>query len=236
MKVCRFCDLDNTLIFSHRHEIGDKVVVEYLGDKEQAYMQKHVYEMFPMAKDIIVPLTSRTRSQYERINFPVVPEYALIDNGGILLINGIKDEMWSADTLELVSEDLEKMRSLQSELLIYGEIKWQDDLVIFLKLANLDDVSTVKKIAEDNDLLFFEHGSKRYICSKTMNKGTAIKRFRDRFDVEKAYMAGDSLVDADASPFVDALYLPNELKCEVSDNANIIYVDKFELAERILRG
>lgn len=236
MKDCRFCDLDNTLIFSHRHDVGEKMVVEYLDGKEQSYMQMHIYEMFCKTEKIIVPLTSRTCVQYERIELPVFPQYALLDNGGILLINGEKDEAWISDTFNLVSEDLEKMRCLQSELIQYGEIKWQDDLVIFLKLTNIEDSVVVKNIAEDNNLLFFEHGNKRYICSKKMNKGMAIKRFRDRFNVEKAFMAGDSLVDADTAPFVDVLYLPFELKSEIPDDANVTYVGKLELAERILRG
>jgi hypothetical protein len=168
--------------------------------------------------------------------FPACPEYALLDNGGILLINDEIDKEWLAATHTIVSADLDIMRGLQQELANYGEVKWQDDLVIFLKLTNLGDSDEVKKLVEKYNLLFFEHGTKRYVCSQKMNKGMAIKRFKDRFAIEKAYMAGDSLADFDTAPFVDVLYLPHELMSEITDNVNITYVDKFELAERILRG
>ncbi|MDE6024286.1 MAG: hypothetical protein K2G45_02430 [Lachnospiraceae bacterium] len=236
MEECRFCDLDSTLIFSHRHEIGEKVVVEYLKDKEQSYMQANIYEIFRSVGSRIVPLTSRTCSQYNRIIFPIYPEYALIDNGGILLKNGEIDEAWREETIAITAEDISVMRLIEPQLEKYGKIKWQDDLVLFLKLVNSDDTCTVNKIVEEYNLLFFEHGAKKYICSRAMNKGMAIKRFKERFIVKKAYMAGDSLVDYATAPFVDALYLPKELMNKVPFHANVSYVDKLDLAEKILRG
>ena len=236
MKECRFCDLDSTLIFSHKHEIGEKKVVEYLNGKEQSYMQVHIYEIFRSIGKNIIPLTSRTIAQYERIIFPTVPKYALIDNGGLLLIDGKIDEEWMKETIRNTADDVKKMRLIESSLNEYGEIIWQDNLVVFLKLLDEREYEKIINIVKEKDLLLFEHGSKKYICSKYMNKGMAIKRFREKFMVKTAYMAGDSTVDYATVPYVDELFLSKDLENVLPLCTNISYWDKLDLAEKILKG
>jgi hypothetical protein len=236
MKECRFCDLDCTLIFSHRYEIGEKIVVEFLKEKEQSYMQKHIYEMFKEVGKNIIPLTSRTITQYNRIAFPTMPGYALIDNGGILLVNGKIDEDWKNETIRSTSDDINNMKLIEARLSNYGEIIWQDGLVIFLKLRNEEDTNDVIDLVKEYDLLFFEHGSKKYICSMFMNKGMAVKRFKEKFQVKTTYMAGDSMVDYATAPYVDELFLSKDLEKLLPYSANVSYWDKLELADKIMRG
>ena len=236
MEECRFCDLDSTLIFSHRHEIGEKKVVEFLKEKEQSYMQTHIYEMFKAVGKNIIPLTSRTITQYNRIIFPTMPRYALIDNGGILLVNGKIDEDWKNETIISTSDDINNMKLIETKLNSFGEIIWQDGLVIFLKLRNEEDANYVIDLVKEYDLLYFEHGSKKYICSKFMNKGMAIKRFKEKFRVKTTYMAGDSMVDYATAPYVDELYLSKDLEKILPYCSNISYWDKLELADKIMGG
>ena len=42
-----FSDLDNTMIFSHHREIGNKkIVVEHLDGREQSFMTEFTYDFF----------------------------------------------------------------------------------------------------------------------------------------------------------------------------------------------
>ena len=60
-----FCDLDHTLIYSHRVPIhNDKRVVEELHGESQSFMTEKTYEFF-LSQEIVqlVPVTTRSREQ-----------------------------------------------------------------------------------------------------------------------------------------------------------------------------
>ena len=86
-----FTDLDNTLIYSRKTFIEDKINVEIYNGEEISFMSKYSNELLCKlsAHLLIVPITTRTYPQYKRINFGILPEYVLCANGGILLKNGI---------------------------------------------------------------------------------------------------------------------------------------------------
>jgi len=64
-----FTDLDNTLIYSHKREIGEeKTVVEYLDGRQQSFMTNYTYKYLKNAKWLdIVPVTTRIDTQFKRI-------------------------------------------------------------------------------------------------------------------------------------------------------------------------
>ena len=83
-------DLDNTLIYSYKHEIGEeKTCVEIYQDREVSYMTNRSCELLKAVTEeiLFVPTTTRTIEQYERIHLDVgIPKYALVCNGGVLLV------------------------------------------------------------------------------------------------------------------------------------------------------
>ncbi len=254
MKIVRFCDLDNTLIFSHRYNIeAPKIVVEYLNGKEQAYMLEQAYNKLQiLEKKLFVPVTSRTIEQYNRIRFyrdGKKSYYSLVDNGGLLLIDGIESPEWKRDTIELVHDDLLIMKDIFNNLKEFGEIKWQDELVIFMKPFSDESEKKIIILCKENGLLTFNHGSKLYICSKKLNKGEAVRRFLELYRYDGSIAAGDSVVDLSMGLYVDELILDKDLKLNydaisASDclneeqfwiiNAKTQYVDKYEIADVVL--
>lgn len=49
-KINLFTDIDNTLLYSYRREIGEnKVVVEHINGKIQSYMTKRSYDFLPIS-------------------------------------------------------------------------------------------------------------------------------------------------------------------------------------------
>ncbi|MFR0871963.1 MAG: hypothetical protein ACLSG5_11605 [Oscillospiraceae bacterium] len=86
-----FSDLDGTLIFSASRKQPGDIVCEYKDNREISCITKRQAELLPGLE--IIPVTTRSIEQYRRIRFPegFSPEYALTDNGGTLLVNGVPD-------------------------------------------------------------------------------------------------------------------------------------------------
>lgn len=229
-----FCDLDGTIIFSHRFDIGERILVERFGGREQAYISKLGYERlqtFP--RDRFIPLTSRTLAQYGRISFYKdggCPRYALLDNGGILLVDNEPDGEWLRETKELIEPDRERLEELAGRFSDKAEIKWQDDMVLFVKASDSVDI---RAYADQNGLLSFDHGSKLYVCSGKLTKGRAIRRFKKRFPVNRVTAAGDSGVDISMAREADEAYFSDVLESIVGIRDGVRYVEAVTIAERI---
>ena len=86
-------DLDNTLIYSYKQDIGrDKVLVETMEDKELSFMTRKSWELLRDLREeiLFVPVSTRSADQYRRIRFFLdwTPDFALVSNGGTLLTGG----------------------------------------------------------------------------------------------------------------------------------------------------
>lgn len=113
-----FCDLDHTLIYSHRVPIGlNKIAVEYLNGKEQSFMTQGTYDFLCKQNCVhLIPVTTRSKKQYERISVfhrELCCKYALICNGGILLVDGIEDPEWYSETLSLISPESSELQAIK---------------------------------------------------------------------------------------------------------------------------
>ena len=108
-------DLDNTLIYSYKHEIGGpKTCVEIYQGREISFMTETSHRLLGQLCSkpgvLVVPTTTRTLEQYQRIDLGIgVPEYALVCNGGVLLHQGKEDPVWYQESLALIAD-------VQSEL------------------------------------------------------------------------------------------------------------------------
>ena len=102
-----FADMDNTLIYSYKRDIGsDKIGVEFYPEKSDDFLyDKTSWKLLQKVahKLLFIPTTTRTIEQYQRINLGFVPLYALVCNGGILLENGQENMRWYADSRELAA-------------------------------------------------------------------------------------------------------------------------------------
>lgn len=232
MKKTLFCDLDNTIIFSHKYDIGERVLVEKLNGRDQAYMTKLGYDRlqtFP--RDRFIPITSRTISQYERISFyrdGGCPRYALVDNGGILLVDGACDAEWLGETNTLIKNDIPKLDMLAEKIANSAEIKWQDDMFLFIKTSNKDEI---KNYAEGLGLFSFDHGSKLYVCSGKLTKGRAISRFKERLYMEHIVVAGDSVIDISMAEEADEACFSETLEKFSDKRDGVYYVKATNIAE-----
>ena len=239
MIIRRFIDLDNTIIFSYRHDIGEKVAVEYYQGRQQSYMPVDAFEILQTKdNDVLIPLTSRTLAQYERVRLFAdgrIPQYALLDNGGILLINGKTDKEWTAETERMLGKDIEIMKSCQESFGRFGKIKLQDGLVYLLKLHDVSDMPYIEEIVYEKGLMIFRHMDKVYICSQKLTKGNAIKRFVEKYHSDYVISAGDSWVDVSMMEVSDAGVYSADLQDELGDNTNVILVENKYIFQELMK-
>ena len=229
-----FIDLDGTLIFSHRYYHEGYRPIEIYNGRQISFIEKDTLNVLENAisNAEFIPITSRTKAQYRRIEIfkEKCPQYALLDNGGILLINGEEDPIWYEETRKLLNNSLEQLNDIATWATQYADVKIQDEIVVFIKTA--DDrrrEEVIKGLNQYQGFYWFMHGEKLYVCPEELTKGTAIKRFKSRFPVERSIAAGDSKVDFSMMEFVD-IFVTDERNRESLDSEKVIFTDQRRVA------
>lgn len=198
-----FSDLDNTLIYSHNRKIcGEKVVVEYLSGKEQGYMTAKTYNFLKNADWLnLVPVTTRTEAQYRRINFTVDfnIKYALVCNGGKLLIDGKEDKSWSDETLGHTENQIDALNSATELLMTMCgkyEIHRPELYMSYAVSEKPKELCQELRKHINNESVCAEHDRRKvYLFASYVNKGNAIRRFKQLINIRKIIVAGDDIMD-----------------------------------------
>ena len=219
-----FADLDNTLLYSYKHDIGaDKILVEMRQSRPQGYMTRKTYEYLAHLKKsekmAIVPVTSRDKEHYDRIfgvhNLLRFPSYSIVLNGGILLVDGKEVYTWTQETQEMVRDSLPEIEAAVEFMEADPECgrKWQpNNLIVFCESSNPKAVAV--KLEETLDMskvhvYYDEH--KVYVHPSRLSKGTAVERFVRRFGASATIGAGDfELTDASMLNAVSQAIIPYE--------------------------
>lgn len=224
-------DLDNTLIYSCKHDIGtDKICVEVYQGREISYMTEKSRHLLKKIYDrvVFVPTTTRTIEQYSRIDLGIgTPEYALVCNGGVLLVHGAEDMAWYEESRRLVADCRSELETaekiLKTDTNVNFEIRNIRELFLFTRSKNPG--STVKVLQQHLDLSLvdvFCNGVKVYVVPKKLSKGTAVNRFRRLTQASQVISAGDSEFDISMLEEADLGFAPQEL------------VDKYRISEKII--
>ena len=215
-----FTDLDNTLIYSKKTDIAEKVPVELYNGEINSFMSKYSYELLHKLNEkiLIVPITTRTYIQYSRIELGIIPKYVLCANGGILLKDGIKSDEWYKESLDIVkpsSDEREKAYAfLQKDKRRKFECRNIDDLFIFTKCDETEDVvRDLKAILDMTKVEALYNKDKLYIMPKNLNKADTIKRFIREYATEKVqiFAAGDTEFDSGMIELADIGFAHKDL-------------------------
>lgn len=197
-------DLDNTIIYSYRHDIGkDKINVEIYHEREISFVTEVTRELLKKISEkiLIIPTTTRTQEQYERINLNIGNlKYALICNGGILLEDGVRSKSWLEESKRLIKDSRQEL--IKSQLLLekdinrYFEVRYIEELFVFTKCHNPESVvDNFKKLLNTETVNVFNNGEKIYVVPKNLDKGMAVRRFKEYIGADKTIAAGDSEFD-----------------------------------------
>lgn len=226
-------DMDNTLIYSYKHDIGAKKhCAEIYQEREISFMtDKTGWLLKELAgKVLIVPTTTRTREQYERIDLGIgeIP-YALVCNGGVLIHNGEEDEEWYAASRKMIAEckdELELGRKLleEDEDRCF-EVRFIRELFLFSKSNQPEQ--TIKRLAERLDttqVKVFSNGTKVYVVPEKLNKGTALQRFKEWIHADMSIAAGDSEFDIPMLACADMGLAPQTLEIDEKISGELIKI------------
>lgn len=218
--IAFFSDLDNTLIFSYKHDIGkEKRCVEIYQGREVSYITERTYGLLKYAASrlLFVPVTTRTEEQYRRIELGVgVPAYALVCNGGVLLRDGREDEGWYRESVEMTADcrtELEKAAEiLERDENRSLEVRNIRNLFLFTKSRHPEEsVDRLKEKLDMSRMDVFRNGVKVYALPKSLNKGAALRRLRERIKPEQVAAAGDSEFDLPMLAEADVGIAPQQL-------------------------
>ena len=216
-------DLDNTIIYSYKHDIGpEKRMVELYQGREISFISEETFYLLQEARSrlLMVPTTTRSIEQYERIDlglgaFP----YALACNGGILLENGRRNEAWYQDSLKLIAESEEVIKQsislLETEQRRYFEIRHIEKLFVFTKCREPEAVIEELRRKLDTSLAdVFNNGDKIYVVPKSLNKGKALLRLKTLLKADRVLAAGDSEFDISMVEAADLGLVPPGFKAK----------------------
>ena len=227
-------DLDNTILYSYKHDIGQyKSCVELYQGRQVSYITDKTCTLLQQLKEkiFIVPTTTRTIEQYNRIDLSAVsPRHALVCNGGVLLTDGREDTEWYEQSLNLVSNCRETLK--------YGEQLLEQDnnrcfevrnikgLFIFTKSEKpFTSIQRLRAHLGTGNVDIFSNGIKVYIVPKVLNKGMSVKRFRERYPSEYVIAAGDSEFDIPMLNQADLGIAPNTLKGNLNLQEHVKYMN-----------
>ena len=215
-------DLDNTLLFSHRHRQPEDRCVERLNGAEQGFFTRETPDLLPQVVQRVhlLPITTRSIEQYQRIQWPdgTAPRIALTANGAVLLRDGQVDRAWYAASQALVRDHREALAAVLDHLTRQGgatSVRCVEGVYVY---AAYPDIPAAERVARDwcggSALQAVVSGRKVYFFPPGIDKGTALRRAVERFGPERVIAAGDSVIDvpmlrqADRALIPDAELLP----------------------------
>lgn len=227
-------DLDNTLIYSYKRDIGKKKkCVELYEGREVSFMTDYSVSLLKQVaeKVLFVPTTTRTTEQYERITFDTgVPRFALTCNGGVLLVDGKREESWYRESRELAEncrQELElALYLLEADKNRSMEVRFIEELFVFTKSEESE--ITIDKLRQrlDTSLVdVFQNGVKVYVVPKSLSKGRAVERLRKRLKPECVIAAGDSEFDVSMLACADLAVVPEKLAEEYFIRKDKVVID-----------
>ncbi len=182
-------DLDNTLLFSHRHRQPEDRCVERLNGAEQGFFTRETPDLLPQVVQRVhlLPITTRSIEQYQRIQWPdgTAPRIALTANGAVLLRDGQVDRAWYAASQALVRDHREALAAVLDHLTRQGgatSVRCVEGVYVY---AAYPDIPAAERVARDwcggSALQAVVSGRKVYFFPPGIDKGTALRRAVERF-------------------------------------------------------
>ena len=212
MKILFACDLDNTLIHSHKKRRDGDICVELYDGHEQSFISPLALDLLKKisAQVSFVPITTRSIAQYERIFWTADfrPKSAVVANGSYLLDNGRCENFLRAVVDEKISVELETLREKFSSDERFNICRIVDESFLFLRRR--DDFDG--EISFDTNLTAQHTGKKIYLFPPKLNKGAALTKLADKLSATKIFCAGDSEIDLPMLELADVAFSPKNLR------------------------
>lgn len=217
------CDLDRTLIYSAAalgltgttHDgIGPPpprlVVAEMDGGFPRTFLTRGAEEALRAidAAAVFVPTTTRTHAQYLRVRVTdAVPAYAVVLNGGQIVVDGRADEDWTRQVASGLSAECAPTDEVAEHVWKVFDPRWTtwlrvaDELFCYA-VVDREEMPTgfVRDLAGwcgERGWTVSLQGRKVYVVPRPLTKSAALAEVARRVGAGRMLAAGDSLLDAD---------------------------------------
>ncbi|MDE6880005.1 MAG: HAD family hydrolase [Oscillospiraceae bacterium] len=198
-RILLACDLDNTLLHSHRLRQAGDVCIEWFEGREQSFLDPAACRLLPQVLQALclVPVTTRSVEQYRRIRWPAgcTPALALAANGAVLLRGGEPDQAWQGtDCAVPYLPELKRLHALLAEEGGYRACRIVDGAYLFAAWeAEEEALQCAGK--HPTSLTAAVSGRKVYFLPPGVDKGLALRRLQAALDASRVLAAGDSQLD-----------------------------------------
>lgn len=225
MNVLFTSDLDRTLLFSTRTKLQDVAYegIEQLDGRTISYISTATYTQLIALHNLLdfVPVTTRSLKQYKRLSLfqgVLQPKLAIVANGGIILREGIVDELWQ----ERVMRQMATLPLLHKQLPAHFHEEFNAPFV--LEVYEVDTLFFVLKVdgekLERQALEAFQaqleccgwtcnlQGKKLYVLPQFLTKGLAVNYIKQQSKYDWHVAAGDAALDLPMLALADTCYIP----------------------------
>lgn len=226
-------DLDRTMIYSRtaagdQFNATDPVCVEIYQDAPLSYMTAAAHALLAdlSVRAIVVPTTTRTPAQYQRIALPGGPyRYAVTSNGGAILVDGRPDPAWRQRIDHLVARAGPDVTTVVDQLRARIDESWvrsvrmADDLFCYLVVDTdrqpREFVADWRAWCEPRGWNVSQQGRKIYAMPNPVTKSAAIRDVHHRLIADGSLpedsavlAAGDGVLDIDLLDHADTAIRP----------------------------
>ncbi len=208
-----------------------------------SYMTRKAYDdLQALSRRIhFVPTTTRVYEQYQRIfglTEGVVSRYAIVSNGGKVLVDGQPDREWDSRVREAVRAECAS--SLDIKRMFYELVakewvikdRYCDELFysVIVDRASLPEgkMDELAACLQDHGWNCSLQGRKIYLVPDHVNKGAAVRYVKELAGAKYVYAAGDSLLDESMLDVADEFVAPKhgELYRKYGVHAHIRFTER----------
>ncbi|MGH3497004.1 MAG: hypothetical protein ACRDP1_06035 [Nocardioidaceae bacterium] len=223
------CDVDRTLVYSAAalmlagpdEDAPELVVAEVRRGLPRAYLTADARQLLAVlaTKASLVPVTTRTQEQYERVRLGATPPaFAVTSNGGRLLVEGRLDLDWSGQVAKQLADLSVPLAEVRTHLKEVARETWvrhrrvADDLFAYLDVERDEMpagfVAELEEWCGRRGWAVSVQGRKVYAVPSALTKSAAVREVASRVGADRLVAAGDSRLDAELLESADVSFRP----------------------------
>ena len=240
-----FTDVDHTLIYSHRSKPNvECIMVETLNGKAQSFITVKTLEtllrLVERGKLTIVPVTTRTKEQYERLHRlteRLQIQHAMVCNGAVLLDHGQIDLQWITDSRALSKDEMDELYgayAILKEICGIERTYFPYEVIAYGVCDNASFAADLLKTKVNQKKCYIGQDRRKVYCiPQSLIKGKAVRRFQKTFFIEKSIAAGDSEFDISMFYATEYAVFPAGL-CDAEMLKNAVTAKKQQLLSDVI--